>query len=191
MDWFGKQLADSRDASNLRGKDPMSFTKTLFISAALCALTTAPSFAAPDIHLVGTDMARGLRLKADGIGHFKTNIHDVKGSKQTSTVTISGTLSESSAYHNPISLFGYVWRQGCTPITPEKQKYTKSKVAKIAKGTTTGVISGCTAVTTFYGPVYTLRSKKAKSDSFVGHLTAKISGIKLNLVENVNLTISH
>jgi hypothetical protein len=168
----------------------MSFTKTLFLGAALSALAAAPSFAFPDIHVAAGPMMRGMKVSPSGVGHFKTNIQDGRHVSQTSTVTLQYTLSAATAYKNPISLFGYVWRQGCTPITPEKQKYSKSKIASIAKGTSTGVISGCTNTVTFYGPVYTLNKKKAKSDHFVGHLKAKISGIKLDLVENVNLTIT-
>ena len=135
---------------------------------------------------------RGMKVSPSEVGHHKTNIHDSKRiNSQTSTVDLSYTLSKATAYKNPISLFGYVWRQGCTPITPEKQKYSKSKIrSTIAKGTSTGVISGCTNTVTFYGPVYTLNKKKAKSDQFVGHLKASISGINLDLVENVSLKIT-
>jgi hypothetical protein len=175
----------------------MSFGKTLLAGAALCALATAPALAsAPSFHLAGTT-ARAITMH-NGSMHSKTDVRDPGYTNFTETVTFAGTISETGFYKNPVLVWAEVWLySSCGTAVPNEKGKVAKKAAhgKVAAGTSTGTATGCTngTVYTFIGPVYTLKSKTATSDSFTFDLDAKAPGIKykLKLVGNTNLTIGH
>jgi hypothetical protein len=83
-------------------------------------------------------------------------------------------------------LWGETWQNTNTCVPPKQESLKipkKDKVAKITVGTSTGPTSACPNSTfTFYGPVYDLTDKKAKSDYFRSVLVAKkYSGYNLTL----------
>jgi opacity protein-like surface antigen len=173
----------------------MSFTKTLLAGAALCALCTAPALArtAPPIHLAGIETP--LKMKPGAPGHYKTNGVHPDVPSFTETITFSGSLSKSSFKGVPVMLWGETWFDFSTCMEPTKEKgvFPKSSpAAKIASATSTGTVSGCgSTIYTFYGPLYTLKDKKAKSDSFAGDITAKkFVGYNLDLHAITNLSIT-
>lgn len=174
----------------------MSFTKMLLAGAAISALSISSAFAGamPEVHLASTAGNKAIHLKSSTIGHNKTNVRQPGGkSHYTVTITFSGNFATSTAYKNPIPLPAYTWYSPatCTEATHEKITYTKSSHAKIQKTTSTGSISGCTGTTfTFYGGNYTLKDKKASSDSFTGNLKGQTTSYKLDLVENFNFSFS-
>jgi hypothetical protein len=175
----------------------MSFGKTLLAGAALCALATAPALAsAPSFHLAGMT-ARSITMHNGSI-HSKTSIRDPGYTNFTETVTFAGTISETGFYKNPVLLWAEVWLySSCgTAIPNEKGKVAKKpKFGKAAAGSLTGPASGCATNVdyTFIGPVYTLKSTTATSDSLTFDLDAKAPGIKykLKLVGNTDLKITH
>lgn len=174
----------------------MSFTKTLFAGAALCALCAAPALArtAPPIHLVHGDTA--LKMKPGSNGHFKTSARAEPNASFTTTVSFTGSLSTAAVRKMPILLFAETWASTatCIPPTNEKGMFRQmTPAAKITNGSTTGTVAGCptTAIFTFYGPVYTLKAKNATADSFTGTVIAKhYSGYNLTLIANTSLTIT-
>ena len=165
----------------------MTLTKTLFASAALCALCAAPAvtFAAPHMHIAGVD---NLAKQKAGSEHIKTSrVHDDL-TDVTQTITFSYALPPMKT---KTMLWGETWQDTASCIPPKKESLMvpkKDKVAKISVGTSTGPTSACPSSTfTFYGPVYDLK-KSAKSDSFASVLTAKkYSGYNLTLNVNTNL----
>ena len=175
----------------------MSFVKTLLAGVALCALATAPALAqAPNIHLAGMT-ARNIAMHS-GVMHSKTAIHDPAYTNFTSTMTFTGKIAESAFYKVPTLLWAQAWLYGsCGSEVPNQKgkKISSTSVGKVAVGTTTGTASGCTngTIYTFYGPLYTLKSTTATSDSFTFDVDAKATGLgyKLFLVGNTHLTITH
>jgi hypothetical protein len=170
-----------------------NITKTMLAGAALCALSTAPVLASgpPTIHLVS--IPSPLRMNMSLNSHFKTDIQDRKTQDFTETVTFTGALTDSADLKTPVMLWGETWYSNvnCTQPANETAKFEKSTVAKITTTTSTGTISGCgSTIYTFYGPLYDLKVKSAKSDSFSGNVSAKkFSGYNLDLVANTDLTI--
>jgi hypothetical protein len=174
----------------------MSLTKTLLAGVALCALATAPALAsAPSFHLAGMT-ARSVTMH-NGSVHSKTDIRDPGYTNFTATETFDASISETGFYKNPVLLWSQVWLySSCGTVVPnEKGKaVVKPKYGKIAAGTMTGTASGCTngTIYTFIGPVYTLKSTTATSDSFTFDVDAKAPGVryKLYLVGKTDLKIS-
>lgn len=175
----------------------MSFSKTLLVGVALCALATTPALAAkaPNIHLAGIS-ARGITMHTGAV-HSKTNIRDPKYTHHTETVTFAGTISETGYYKNPVLLWAETWLYStCGAAVPNEHGKVakKASAGRVRQGTVTGTISSCTngTVYTFVGPVYTLKSTTATSDSFTFDLDAVAPGIKykLKLVGNTNLNIT-
>ncbi|HTT82921.1 MAG TPA: hypothetical protein VMF67_05540 [Rhizomicrobium sp.] len=161
---------------------------TMLAGAAVCALSTAPALASPNIHM-STILKAPLRLNS-GM-HFKSNTAEPKGgTNYTTTVTFSGSVSS----HFKGLLFAESWyttttNGKCVQPKKEKQKYTKSKTGKIKAATTTSTNPCATGTFTYYGPDYTA-SAKGKGN-FKGKLSAKkFYGYNLLLNENVNLTVS-
>jgi hypothetical protein len=175
----------------------MSFGKTLLAGVALCALATAPALAkAPSFHLAGMT-ARNITMQS-GVMHSKSNIHDPGYTNFTTTINFAGTISYAGFYKNPVLLWAEVWlySQCGTEVPNEKGKaVVKPTAGKVKAGTETGAASGCATnvIYTFYGPVYTLKSKTATSDSFTFDVDAKATGIKYKLfiVGNTSLNITH
>jgi hypothetical protein len=174
----------------------MSLTKTLFASAALCALCTAPALArglAPSIHVAGIESASSMKVGA--AAHSKTNAANPDRPSFTETITFTGTLSTASAHKVPILLWAETWYSSASCTQPTNEKLITPKttaVARIHHGTSTGNISGCgSTIFTFYGPIYTLEKKHATSDSFQSLVTAhNFVGYNLKLVANTDLTIT-
>jgi len=169
----------------------MSFTKTLLAGAALCALCTVPALAAPpSIHMGGIDNAMTMK-----IGHTKSDMKQAGRPSFTETVTFTGTLSAASDLKVPVLLWAETWYSSASCTQPAHQVLTVPKTtafAKIAHGTSSGTISGCgSTIFNFFGPVYTLTDKHARSDSFPGSLSAKnFVGYNLLLNANTDLTIT-
>jgi hypothetical protein len=177
---------------------------TMLAGAAVCALSTAPATAAPNIHLA---IAKNGVAKAMGFG--KTVIRDQKP-HNNSTVTATQTVTFSAADYSetghlgqPTLLWAETWyattKKGKC-VQPKKQDQDfpkKTKAAKIKTGTTTAGNPCATGNFTYFGPVYTLKSKTATYDSFSGVLTAnkfKVKGYNtynLTLNENTILHIGH
>jgi hypothetical protein len=177
-------------------ENPMKLSMTMLAGAAVCALVTSPAFAAkpPMVNLAGT-VANQIKMQS-GASHSKTVVHDSKYVNYTTVLTFSGTIPESTFYKTPVLLWAEAWYDPstCTEPAQKGKVAVKSTVAKIGAGTTTGTISGCGSTTfTYYGPLYTLKSKTATSDSFTYDVIAKhtSSGYNLYLVGNTNLNISH
>jgi hypothetical protein len=168
----------------------VKFSKLLMAGAAICALATAPAFAAkaPNIHLAfhgGTTLA-------------KTSHHIGKTSNFTETATFSGSISTSADYKTKVVVLGETWYSSTNCTQPTKEKWKplpkKTAYAKISQSTSTGSIGGCTGtVFTFHDINYDLTKKNAvgKTDSFTGDLVAKkFEGYNLKLIANINLAIT-
>ena len=172
----------------------MSLTKILLAGAAITALsTTAFAGAHPDIHLASVQASKMIHLK-NGFSHNKTRVHQDGKSHFTETLSFSLGLTFSTAHNNPILLPEYTWYNSsdCSQATKQKIKYTKPSAGKIAQASSTGSISGCTGTTfTFYGGTYTLKDKKATSDSFRGDLKGQTPSYKLSLIEGFDVSIAH
>jgi hypothetical protein len=155
----------------------MSFTKTLFAGAAVCALCTAPALAAPSIHLAGT----GFKSPAKLI-HSKTNVVHPNATNRTYTFSFALSLSQASSNEVPIQLNQYTWQDTATCVPPHDEDYANmprrhTAAAKLSVGTVTGATSACpSSVFTFYGTVYELESTTATADSFTSALTARHYG---------------
>jgi hypothetical protein len=160
----------------------MTLAKILLASAAFCAPCAAPALAlaTPHIHLVGDDNYARVKL---GSVHFKTGRVHNDITDLTETITFSGSLPPLKT---KTVLWGETWQNTNTCVPPKQESLKipkKHKVAKITVGTSTGPTSACPNSTfTFYGPVYDLTDKKAKSDYFRSVLVAKkYSGYNLTL----------
>lgn len=176
----------------------MSLTKTLLAGAAISALavTSASAFgaSAPNIHLVqGSPGAKGFQFK---VAHHKTHMVSAPGMGDytyTKEYTIKMLLPLDQTYENPLPLPSYAWinSKTCKQTGKTDMGYSKDKIASIKVTTSTGSTTACPHDKfTFYGGIYTLHSKKAKHDSFVGKLKDKhtSSGFNLILVENFEFT---
>lgn len=182
---------------------------TMLAGAAVCALSTAPAFAAhaPSIHLAlfNKSMAKVAR-----IGFAKTNIKDLRP-HNTSTINFTETLTFSFTQaltatqfvNNPILLWAETWyaqTSGGKCIQPPKQKQKFSKAtlkgAKVKTASTTSTNPCGTGNFVYLGPTYELKAKHGTgADSFTGNLTTKkwklgpSTKYNLDLVEHTNLTI--
>jgi len=174
-----------------------NLSKTLLAGVALSSLAAVPALAAgaPSYHLAGI-FARGITMHS-GVAHSKTNIRDPKYTNYTTNITFSGTISGPAFYKVPTLLWAETWiYSSCGVQVPggKGKVAAKAKAGKVAVDAITGTISGCTngTIYTFHGPLYTLKSKTATSDTFVFDVDAKDAGAKLNLklVGTTNLTIS-
>lgn len=171
----------------------MSFAKTLFAGAAVCALCTAPALAARSpAHLVSAGLNSPSKLL-----HVKTNAGSPNVTDVTLTYSFSAYLSRASFHEVPVQFIQYTWQNTLTCIPPVREGMTivpkrNDGVARIKVGSTTGPTSACPSSTfTFYGPLYELEAKNATSDSFVAKLHARrYSGYTYTLVENWAVTIA-
>jgi hypothetical protein len=172
-----------------------NLSKTLLAGVALSSLAAVPALAgAPNIHLAGV-AARDITMHS-GVAHSKTNIRDPKYTNYTSNITFAGTISGPAFYKTPVMLWGETWiYSSCSEVPNEKGKVAqKATAGKVAVGVESGTRSGCgSTIFTYHGPIYTLKSKTATSDSFVFDVDAKATGIKYNLklVGTTNLNIGH
>lgn len=172
----------------------MSLTKILLAGAAISAITATSVSAfvgsVASMHLVqGSPGDKALQLKS---AHHKTMIPpQQKLTDYTYTVTISMLIPPNEKY--PVVLPSYAWvnSKTCQQSGSTDMGYSKDRNARIRVTTSTGPTQACPDDKfTFYGGNYTLQSKKAKRDHFVGKLTDKhtTSGFNLTLVENFDFT---
>lgn len=184
-----------------------NITKTLLSGAAISALAAVPAMAAghaPNMHVAG---ARNASLNVKYLGtHYKTDIKDPKKvTHVTTSFSFTGTLHESTAYKNAITLWheGWFTRTGttsaskCITAPNETAKFRKTAHARVKPVAVTGSVSiaGFCALNTgqtFYGPQYTLKDRNATSDSFTGKIVAnekKLSGYIFKIDATTSLTI--
>jgi hypothetical protein len=169
----------------------VKFSKLLMAGAAICALATAPAFAAskaPNIHLA-----------FHGGGTLvKTSHHIGKATNFTETATFSGSISTSADYKTKVVVLGETWYDSTNCTQPTKEKWKplpkKTTYAKLSQSTSTGSIGGCTGtVFTFHDINYDLTKKNGagKTDTFTGDLVAKnFIGYNLKLIANLIINIT-